>query len=221
MDGLWIASETSGAGGCVAMLQGEMAASVVFVLLVLGGAVVVGLLVLWAVYNRLVSLRQRCRESFSNIDTELQRRHDLIPNLVSIVKGYAAHEQSLFQRVTELRAQAVAELGRVKQAGGQGSGNLGRIEGELGAAMGQVLVVAESYPNLKASENFQQLMRDVAHTEDRIQAARRFYNGNVREMNTACEAFPSVFVARWFGFRQEDFFTAESALVRANPVVST
>jgi len=201
----------------VSLLDAEVPFSTLVPLAVLGGIIVVGLIVVWAMYNRLVSLRQRCRESFANIDTELQRRHDLVPNLVNIVKGYAAHERALFDRVTELRGKAMAELGRIKQRGGGGTGELAEVEGQLSAAMGDVMVVAEAYPDLKASENFRQLMRDVAHTEDRIQAARRFHNGNVRDMNSACEAFPSVVVAKWFSFKPEVFFSVDSAMVRVNP----
>jgi LemA protein len=175
-----------------------LAAIVAFVVLVL----------LWLVlnYNALVRVRQHVRESWSDIDTELKRRYDLVPNLIEAVKGYAAHERELFAAVTEARSRARASTGS--------PGSQARDEVPLVEGVRRLIAVAESYPELKASENFLALQEELARTEDRIQRARRFYNGNVRDLNTRVEVFPSNLVARLFGFGQEDFFEVESAVVR-------
>ncbi len=169
---------------------------------------------LWAIfnYNTLVRLRQHVRESWSGIDTELKRRHDLVPNLVETVKGYAAHESALFQRVTEARARAAASTGAVEQKVAD--------EKELVAGMQKLLAVAEGYPDLKASGPFLELQKELVNTEDRIQAARRFYNANVRDLNTRIEVFPSNLIAGLFGFTPEQFFEVESAVVRQSVDVS-
>jgi LemA protein len=165
-------------------------------------------IVLWLVlnYNSLVRIRQHVRESWSDIDTELKRRYDLIPNLVEAVKGYAAHERELLERVTAARATAMASTG---SPGRQASDEKPLVDG-----MRQLLAVAESYPDLKASENFLALQNELVTTEDRIQRSRRFYNANVRELNTRCEVFPSNIVASMFGFEPEEFFEVESSVVR-------
>ncbi|MFO7653567.1 MAG: LemA family protein [Candidatus Krumholzibacteriia bacterium] len=167
-----------------------------------------GLLVLWVVlnYNALVRVRQHVAESWSDIDTELKRRYDLIPNLVETVKGYAAHERELFARVTEARARAEASHG---SPGQQASDEQPLVEG-----VRRLLAVAESYPELKASRNFLALQEELAATEDRIQRARRFYNANVRDLNTRVEIFPSNIVAGLFGFHEAEFFEVESSTVR-------
>lgn len=188
----------------------------------IGLALFCGLVVL-VLYNKLVGARQRVRESFSGIATELQRRHDLIPNLVSIVKGYAAHEKELFERVTELRNQATEETQRSTRVG-QGQHEMNEVraklasrERELGELMSKLIVQVEAYPELKADKNFAELMTHVRTTEDRIQACRRFYNANVRELNMRCETFPSGVVARTFGFEQADFFQIEDPLAKIAP----
>jgi LemA protein len=162
---------------------------------------VVILIMVWAMYNGLVKLRFQCREAWSNVDTELKRRYDLIPNLVSTVKGYAAHEQAVLEEVTRLRNAAVASTGAPSAQAAD--------ENNLVKALRQLLVVVERYPDLKASGHFLELQRELSNTEDRIQAARRFYNANVRDLNIRCEQFPSTLVAGAFGFKPEDFFEIE------------
>ena len=156
---------------------------------------------LWVIvqYNSLVSLRNYIVEAWSNVDTELKRRYDLIPNLVATVKGYAAHEQSVLERVVELRNRCAANNGAV--------GDQARDEGELVKALKQLLVVVENYPQLKADQNFLKLQAELINTENRIQAARRFYNGNVRDYRNKRETFPSNLVAGMFNFAPYEFFS--------------
>jgi len=157
--------------------------------------------VVWVIvqYNWLVSLRNYISESWSNVDTELKRRYDLIPNLVATVKGYAAHEREVLERVTQLRARCVANNGS--------PGDQARDEVQLVDALKQLLVVVENYPQLKADRHFLKLQQELITTENRIQAARRFYNGNVRDYRNKCETFPSNLVAQTFGFQPQDFFS--------------
>ncbi len=150
-------------------------------------------------YNSLVSLRNYISESWSNVDTELKRRYDLIPNLVATVKGYAAHERQVLERVTELRNRCVANNGSPAEQA--------RDENQLVDALKQLLVIVENYPQLKADQQFLKLQQELINTEDRIQAARRFYNGNVRDYRNKCETFPSNLVAQMFGFQPHEFFT--------------
>ena len=159
-------------------------------------AVIVLLPVIWviATYNGLVSLRNLVKESWSGIDTELKRRYHLIPNLVETVKGYAAHERETLQLVVEARQRAVASTGSPESQAKDENVLIARLRG--------LLAVAESYPNLKASESFLKLQSELANTEDRIQAARRFYNANVRDLNTRIEVFPSNLIAQGFGVAQ-------------------
>jgi LemA protein len=176
------------------------------VFLWIGGAVLLVIIYFVAIYNRLVNLRSLIENAWSNIDTELKRRYDLIPNLVSTVKGYAAHEQSVLERVVNARAQAMQEHSdRQQQA---------RDENQLSKAVKGVLAVAEGYPDLKASENFLALQEELRNTEDRIQAARRFYNGNVKDRNTLVRQFPSNLIASMFGFDEVSFFELESSVER-------
>jgi LemA protein len=149
-------------------------------------------------YNTLVALRNHIRDAWSNIDTELKRRYDLIPNLVATVKGYAAHEKEVFERVTELRARCMAGEGTRREQVAQ--------EGQLVEALKRLLVVVENYPKLKADQHFLELQRELVNTEDRIQAARRFFNGNVRDYRNKCESFPSSVIASMFGFEVQDYF---------------
>lgn len=176
--------------------------------MLIGLGVVVLLIVVYlvATYNRLVNLRTLIENAWSNIDTELKRRYDLIPNLVSTVKGYAAHERDVLERVTKARSQAMQiHTDRQRQA---------RDENQLARAVRGVLAVAESYPDLKASEQFLALQNELSNTEDRIQAARRFYNGNVKDSNSLVQQFPSNLLANMFGFQEASFFEIESAVER-------
>jgi LemA protein len=165
---------------------------------------IVVLLLLWGVvaYNRFVSQRQQIRDAYANIDTELRRRYDLIPNLVETVRGYASHERETFEKVTQARAAAIAAQGPEQQA---------QAENVLTAALRSLFAVAEAYPQLRASENFQALQGELANTEDRIQVSRRFYNANVREYNERVQSVPSNAVASMFGFKAEDYFEIEEA----------
>ncbi len=163
--------------------------------------VIVLLPVIWVVvqYNWLVSLRNYISESWSNVDTELKRRYDLIPNLVATVKGYAAHEREVLERVTQLRERCVANNGSPAEQA--------KDEVQLVDALKQLLVVVENYPQLKADQQFLKLQQELITTENRIQAARRFYNGNVRDYRNKCETFPSNLVAQMFGFQPQEFFS--------------
>ena len=173
---------------------------------------VVGFVLLYGVgtYNKLVRLRQHVSESWSAIDTELKRRYDLIPNLVETVKGYASHERETLQAVIDARARAVASTGAPAEQA--------RDENVLVGALRQLFAVVEAYPDLKANENFLRLQGELTVTEDRIQAARRFYNANVRDLNTRIEVFPSNLIASMFGFEREAFFEIDDA-ERAVPQV--
>jgi LemA protein len=162
-------------------------------------------------YNRFVTQRQLIDNSWSNVDSELQRRHDLIPNLVETVRGYAAHEQRTFETVTLARAQAIAARG---SAAAQTP-----AERDVVAGVRQLLGVSEAYPELQASLHFLQLQDELVTTENRIQAARRFYNGNVRDYNRRVDSFPSLLVARVFRFAPEEYFEVEP-VVRDAPAVA-
>jgi len=166
------------------------------------GAVV--LLVLWiiSVYNGLVALRQRANQSFADIDVQLKQRHDLIPNLVETVKGYAAHEKGTFEAVVAARNAAMSASGPAAQ---------GAAENALSGALGKLFALSEAYPDLKASANFQQLQRDLSDVENKLSASRRFFNNAVSELNAAIESFPAVLFARSFGFAHKDFFDVGEA----------
>jgi LemA protein len=165
---------------------------------------IVVLLLLWGAvaYNRFVSQRQQIRDAFANIDTELRRRYDLIPNLVETVKGYASHEREVFEKVTQARAAAIQAQGPAQQA---------QAENVLTSALRGLFAVAENYPQLRATENFQALQAELSNTEDRIQVSRRFYNANVREYNERVQSVPSNMVASMFGFKPEEYFEIEEA----------
>lgn len=179
------------------------------IVLIAVGVVLFFALALMVSYNRFVSQRNLIRDSWANVDTELKRRYDLIPNLVNTVKGYAAHEKALFESVTATRAAAVASHGAPSEQAADENALIGTVR--------QLVAVAENYPDLRASDNFLALQRELSNTEDRIQAARRFYNNNVRNFNIRVESFPSNVIARWFDFARADFFEIEEA-VRAVPV---
>ncbi|MGH2683838.1 MAG: LemA family protein [Actinomycetota bacterium] len=163
---------------------------------------IVALILLFGIvsYNRFVSQRQQIRDAYANIDTELRRRYDLIPNLVESVKGYASHERETFERVTAARTAAQAAQGPAQQA---------QAENALTAALRGLFAVAEAYPQLRAAENFQALQAELANTEDRIQVSRRFYNANVREFNERVQSVPSNIIASMFNFREEEYFEIE------------
>lgn len=165
--------------------------------------VVVAISAIWH-YNRFEVLANRCDEAWSNVDTELRRRHDLIPNLVEAVKGYAKHEKSIQQAITDARSLAKQTGLKAKDAQ--------PVEQRLGRAMGRLLAVAEAYPDLKASKNFLALQEELAETENRIQAARRFYNGNVRDHRNATGQFPGNLWAGLFKPEKQDFFKVDSAI---------
>lgn len=173
---------------------------------------IVLVLVVW-IYNSLITKRNRVDEAWSDIDVQLKRRYDLIPNLVSTVKGYATHESGVFERVTEARANAISAQGKETHEQAQ-------AENMLTQALKSVFAVAENYPDLKANENFAQLQRDLTDTEDKIQAARRFYNGNVRDFNTAIQKFPTNLLAGMFNFKDREFFEIENANEKENVTVS-
>lgn len=163
---------------------------------------VVVLIILWAIitFNGFVRLKNRVKEAWSDIDVQLKRRHNLIPNLVETVKGYAKHEKGVFEKVTEARTKAINARGVEEK---------GQAENILSNTLKTLFAVAENYPDLKASANFLDLQRELADTENKIQAARRFYNGNVRDMNIKVEHFPSRIIAGIFSFKKRDFFEAE------------
>jgi LemA protein len=167
-------------------------------------AVVIVLVV--GIYNQLVKLRVRVDEGWSDIDVQLKRRHDLIPNLVETVKGYATHERATFEEVMEARSKATAINVDASNASVADMANLAAAEQGLQGALGRLFAVAENYPDLKANQNFLQLQTDLTDTEDKIQASRRFYNGTVRDYNTKVETVPSNIVAMIFGFTKRAFF---------------
>lgn len=164
-------------------------------------ASVVLLVLAWTifVFNRLVRLRNQVRNAWADIDVQLTRRHDLVPQLVAAVKGYADHERSVLTAVTELRAQALRQSSPAR---------LGAIESELEGALGKLLALQEAYPDLKASTNFLDLQKGLVEVEDHLQYARRYYNGSVRDLNDAIQHFPDLLVARAFGFRESEFYQA-------------
>ena len=176
--------------------------------------IVIGVLVLLAIlgiasYNRFVSQKQLIRDSWANIDTELRRRYDLIPNLVETVRGYASHERAVFENVTRARAAAASATGSPAEQAA--------AEGPFVAALRQLFAVVENYPDLKANQNFLALQQELSNTEDRLQTSRRFYNANVRNYNERVQQFPSMIIARMFGFGQEEFFEVDDALREAGP----
>ena len=167
------------------------------ILWIILGIVVLLVLFLWAVYNSLVTLKIRVDEAWSDITVQLKRRLDLIPNLVVTVKGYAKHESGVFEAVTKARANALSAKGIKETAA---------AENQFEGALKSMFAVAEAYPDLKANQNFIELQQELVDTEDKIQAARRFYNGGVRDLNTKIQTFPSNVVANMFGFAGREFY---------------
>ncbi len=189
-----------------------MLGPIAFLFVILGGVVLVALIACVGGYNRLVRLRNFVRESWADVTTELKRRYDLIPNLVETVKGYVQHEREIMDAVTRAHQAALT-------AGGTAAAQA-QAENQLGQALRQLLALAENYPQLRAGENFAALQRELTNTEDRIQAARRFYNGNVRDLNNAVQYFPSRILARLFGFAAADFFEIDDPVVQEPVKVS-
>jgi len=181
--------------------------------LLIGILVVIGAIVVFVIgiYNRLITLRTRAQEAWADIDVQLKRRYNLIPNLVETVKGYATHERELFEKVTEARSRAMNAEGVQEKE---------QAENMLSSTLKSLFAVSENYPDLKASQNFLELQRELRDTEDKIQAARRFYNTNVRDLNIKIETFPSSVIAKQFKFEKMDFFELETtAEERKNPEV--
>lgn len=173
--------------------------------------IVLGVIVLWVVYsfNSLVSLRNRTKEAWADIEVQLKRRYDLIPNLVNSVKGYATHESTAFEKVTKARTEAMSA---------KTAGEHSKTEAMLGQAITGLFGIAEAYPDLKANQNFLALQNELSDTENKIQAARRFYNTNVRDMNTTIESFPTNILAGMFKFSQMEFFDLPEGDVAQNNV---
>jgi LemA protein len=182
----------------------------IFLIVVIALVVVLGIAVVVS-YNRFVSQRNVVEESWKQIDVELHRRHDLIPNLVETVKGYASHERGTFEAVTQARNAAAAPGSTPAEQAAQ--------ENVLTGALRQLFAVAEAYPQLRASEQFTQLQGQLTETEDRIAAGRRFYNGNVRALNVRVESFPSTLVAKAFNFHKAEYFEVDDPAVRSAPDV--
>jgi LemA protein len=178
-------------------------------LIIIGVIILVIALFLWTTYNGLVRLNVRVEEAWSDITVQLKRRLDLIPNLVNAVKGYAAHEKEVFQKVTEARSNAM---------NAQGVKETAAAENQFEQALKSLFAVSENYPQLRASENFQQLQQELVDTEDKIQASRRFYNGGVRDLNTKIKIFPNNLFAQNLGFKARDFFEVEDMAVVEKPV---
>ncbi|GAA1569514.1 Protein LemA [Leucobacter aridicollis] len=184
-----------------------MSTGLVITLVVVALVLIVGIY-LWATYNSLVTLRVRVEEAWSDITVQLKRRADLIPSLVETVKGYAAHEQGVFDSVTKARAETISA---------QGPAEASIAENHMQSALKSIFAVAEAYPQLQASQNFLQLQGELVDTENKVQAARRFYNGGVRELNTKIQVFPNNLLAGPFGFTQREFFEVDDAAAIAEP----
>ena len=172
---------------------------------------IVVLVVVWLVsaYNGFVRLVNRTKEAWADIEVQLKRRYDLIPNLVNSVKGYATHESQAFENVTKARAAAM---------GATNAAEAGQAENMLTGALKSLFAVSENYPDLKANQNFLELQRELSDTENKIQAARRFYNGNVRDLNTGLEVFPNNIIGNIFRFKKQDFFELEESAEAREPV---
>lgn len=173
--------------------------------------IVLAVLVLWVIvaYNGFVKLVNRTKEAWADIDVQLKRRYDLIPNLVETVKGYATHEKTAFENVTKARAAAM---------GASSLADKGAAENMLTGALKSVFAISEAYPELKANQNFLSLQAELSDTENKIQAARRFYNGNVRDLNIAIESFPGNVIAGMFSFTKQEFFQLDENAAAKEPV---
>ncbi len=173
---------------------------------------IIAIIIIWfiAAYNGFVRLVNRVQEAWADIEVQLKRRYDLIPNLVNTVKGYATHESTAFEKVTEARARAM-------QSGGATPAHA-EAENMLSGALKSIIAISEAYPDLKANTNFMELQRELSDTENKIQAARRFYNSNVRDINTKVESFPSNLIAKVFNFGKKEFFDIPDDGVESKPV---
>lgn len=185
--------------------------------------IILGIIVLVAVfaiglYNNLIKLRVRTDEAWADIDVQLKRRYDLIPNLVETVKGYASHEKETLAAVIEARSKATAINVDIANATPEQLTAMASAEAGLSGALGKLMAIAESYPDLKANENFLELQRELVDTENKIQAARRFYNTNVRDLNIAVQSFPANIFANMFGFSSREFFELEEGSIEKEPV---
>lgn len=185
--------------------------------IIVGALAVAAVYVIYA-YNRFIKLVQRTDEAWADIDVQLKRRYDLIPNLVETVKGYASHERGVFEEVTEARAKATQVHVDPSDITPEQLQAMAGAETSLTQSLGKLLAVAEAYPDLKASENFSQLQAELTDTENKIQAARRFFNSNVRELNIALQSFPSNIVGNMFGFTERDYFEIEDGSVERENV---
>ncbi|OGG66341.1 hypothetical protein A3I99_01715 [Candidatus Kaiserbacteria bacterium RIFCSPLOWO2_02_FULL_45_11b] len=181
---------------------------------------IVGVVVVYVIfaYNHFVRLTQRTKEAWADIDVQLKRRYDLIPNLIETVKGYAAHERGVFEEVTNARAKATQIHVDPSNITAEQITAMAGAESALGASLGKLLAVAEAYPDLKANQNFAQLQTELTDTENKIQAARRFYNGNVRDLKIALQSFPSNIVGSTFNFKEEQFFELAEGSEEREPV---
>lgn len=171
------------------------------------------ILITWAIstYNGFVTLQVRTDEAWSDIDVQLKRRYDLIPNLINTVKGYATHERELFEKVTQARAQAMSAQGPEQKA---------QAENMLAGTLKSLFAVSENYPELKANQNFLELQKELSDTENKIQASRRFYNGNVRDLNTKIQVFPDSIIANTLNIKKREFFEIEEPAQKEAPTVS-
>lgn len=187
--------------------------------IVLGVLILAGGWAIWA-YNNFVKLAQRTKEAWADIDVQLKRRYDLIPNLIETVKGYASHERETFDAVTNARAEATKVHVDPANITPEQIQAMAGAEEALTGALGKLLAVAEAYPDLKANQNFSQLQTELSDTENKIQAARRFYNGNVRDLAIALQSFPTNVIGNMFGFKEEEYFEiAEGSVERENVAV--
>jgi LemA protein len=185
-----------------ALIATLVAVGIIVLLVVIAG------IYLWSTYNSLVTLKVRVDEAWSDITIQLKRRADLIPNIIESVKGYASHEAKVFQNVTEARAETL---------GAQTPAEASAAEGHMQTALKSIFAVSEAYPQLQASQNFLQLQSELVDTEDKIQAARRFYNGGVREFNTKTRTFPNTLFVKRLGFSERDFFEVAEPSAIAEP----
>lgn len=179
-----------------------------------------GLVVVWTIfaYNTFVKLTQRTKEAWADIDVQLKRRYDLIPNLIETVKGYAAHERETLDAVTQARADATSVHVDPSNITPEQITAMAGAESALTGALGKLLAVAEAYPDLKANQNFAQLQTELSDTENKIQAARRFYNGNVRDLAIALQSFPNNIIGNLFSFKEEEYFELEETSEEREPV---
>lgn len=176
--------------------------SAVWIIVIIVAIIVIALI---SIYNGFIRLNVQTEEAWSDIEVQLKRRYDLIPNLIETVKSYAKHEKSVFEDVTKARAEAL---------GAKSITEKGKAENQIESALKSIFAVAEAYPDLKANQNFAQLQADLTDTEDKIQASRRFYNANVRDLNIAIQTFPKNIIANMFGFKKKDLFDLEEAAAK-------